>query len=185
MLRRDRAREPQPNSPIALLSLNSCIVDHRLRHVGRPASSKHPLVLIGAVTLSIFSGETASAQRVSGAIVVPLCPATLNVEQTANSVPGWTSDRASSATGRLASMGFYDGPVSEGAHLRPNGLRKRGQITVLESDFDGHLRPIHLGCSYVGTDIILSRPLPASVRRCTITRDAMKPSEVDSVLVCR
>lgn len=131
-----------------------------------------------------FAGA-AMSQRSSNPIPVPVCPATLVVEQSANNVPGWTFDRAKEATGRLEGMGFYDGPVAGEAQLRPNGGRTRGRITTSESDFAGHLKPIHLACSYIGTDIILSRPLPANVRRCTITRDAMKPSETDSVLVCR
>lgn len=128
---------------------------------------------------------TAPAGGQTRPAAVPSCPPSIAVTRSTNPVPGWTIDQTSRAAGQLESVGFYDGPVSEQAQLRPNGGRTRGQITTVEHRFVGNVKPIHMACAYKGTDLVLSRPLPASVRMCTITSDRMMPSATDDSIVCR
>lgn len=143
--------------------------------------------LIGCFAVVAFTGAAslATTPPTTSAIPIPTCPAKLSVTETADPIAGWTVDRESIATGRLQGIGFYDGPVAGGASLRPTGGRTRGKISTTIHAFDGHISPIYLACSYIGTDIVLSRQLPPGVKQCTITSDTMKPSAADDVVSCK
>ncbi|WP_442681597.1 STY0301 family protein [Sphingomonas sp. ASY06-1R] len=112
------------------------------------------------------------------------CPAHLSTTQSAPAVPNWESYRSTKGR-QLNSFGFYDGPVAGDAELAPSDGTKRDKIKTSIYSFEGHLQPIHFACRYRGTDIILSRPLPARIRQCSIRSNATQARISDSVVTCR
>jgi hypothetical protein len=94
------------------------------------------------------------------------CPATVKVRQVAQDVPaGWTS-ALSTVQPRLAGVTFFDGKPEDEASLvydrmtpSRNGMRATWTFAA-----NSH---IWLSCNYTGTNVVLSRALPA-VTRCTV-----------------
>lgn len=134
----------------------------------------------------VMAGSGAMAQRTTAptSALTLGCPARLQTTQTAPATPGWEAYHSLKGGGRLASTGFYLGPVAGDAELKPNGGRTRGNIVVEEHNFYGNQR-IYFACRYQDTEMVLSRPLPLGIKRCTITSDTMKPAATDDVIVCR
>lgn len=121
--------------------------------------------LLGAI--ATLSGAPGAAQSSAS---LATCPARLETTQSAAAPEGWTADRTGTAK-PLAEIGFFDGPVREQAQLAPSAETKRGTRRIATWTFTASERPLRMACFYRGTDIVLSRPLPA-VRQCTITSDA-------------
>jgi hypothetical protein len=102
------------------------------------------------------------------------CPARLETMQSAVAPEGWSADRIGAAK-PLAEIGFFDGPVGEQVQLAPSSETKRGTRRISTWTFAATERPVRMACFYRGTDIVLSQPLPAAVRHCTITADSGTP----------
>lgn len=133
----------------------------------------------------MLTGPLAAAEPEQQA-VAPLtlaCPVRLVTNQSASASPGWEVQRSSKSNGRLSHAGFYSGPVVDDAQLRPNGGGKRGRITTNVHNFTGD-GTIYFGCFYQGTDMVLSKALPAHIRQCTSTSDGTRPT-ADEVIICR
>lgn len=125
----------------------------------------------------------AEPEQQAAAPLTLACPARLVTNQSASAAPGWEVQRSSKSNGRLSRAGFYSGPVIENAQLRPNGGGRRGRITANVHNFTGD-STIYFGCFYQGTDVVLSKALPAHIRQCTSTSDGAKPA-ADDVITCR
>lgn len=109
--------------------------------------------------------EPASAPKPSGA-TGPLCPTRLTSAQSADAPPGWTAER-SARDAPLEAIALFDGPPARQVELAPAAGRRESGWQVAEWRFDRDTRPT-LACRYRGTDIILTRALPVSVRACTL-----------------
>ena len=114
------------------------------------------------------------------------CPPTVPVRQIATEVPtGWTA-AVSAAPVRLAAVTFFDGKPEEEASLVYDRMTpgRTGNRATWTFQSTSH---IWLSCSYSGTNVVLSRPLPG-VTRCTVTykRDSTVTGlpEVDRIF-CR
>ena len=143
------------------------------------------LTIAAAACLAIGQGAAAPLhQPPSARGAVLKCPASLSTTQSAATIPGWQAYNPN-ANNTLDGYGFYDGPVIENAALAPSDERQVGKITTTVWSFEGHTKPIYLACNYNRTSIMLSRQLPATVRRCTIKSDSMKPAAQYDVVTCR
>ena len=96
-----------------------------------------------------------------------VCPTTVPVRQVATEIPdGWSAILAAAPI-RLAAVTFFDGRPEEEAslvydRLVPGRTNTRAHWTFQSSSH------IWLACSYSGTTVVLSRPLPG-VTHCTVT----------------
>ncbi|WP_425228164.1 STY0301 family protein [Sphingomonas sp.] len=151
----------------------------------RSPSLTDRLAAAAAVALILAAGAAWAAPVQPTAPAATLaCPVRLDTSQSAAAVAGWESVR-SPRGGRLDSFGFYDGPVAEEAELAPTGSRRAGRLTTASWTFAGHVKPIYFACRYQGTDIVLSRPVVAAARGCTVTTDTMHPAARDAAISCR
>jgi hypothetical protein len=95
------------------------------------------------------------------------CPKTVQVRQVALDVPaGWTAETDDKSQPTLKSIAFFDGKPEDEASLvydrmTPSRNGKRAVWSFLPASH------IWLACSYTGTAVVLSRPLP-NVSRCTV-----------------
>ena len=109
-----------------------------------------------------------AALTLSAADVVH-CPPTIAVKQQLTSpVPGWsvTSD---GMPHQLAGLTFFDGKPEDKASLAPDkNVAIKGK-SVASWTFDGSGRAIWVACQYAGTNVVLTRELPRSMRSCSIT----------------
>ena len=94
------------------------------------------------------------------------CPSQVEVQpqRIAKTVPGW-SVIASEAPHQLTSITFYDGEPKEKASLAPDETGRQRQVWTLAAQ----TRPYWLSCHYSGTNVVLARPLPPTVKRCEVT----------------
>ena len=144
-----------------------------------PSSIKIALIAGTVAAVSLTGPEAARSQSVP---LVLTCPARLATMQSAAAVPGWQQQRTTK--GRLASVGFYDGDVADDFELAPNGGGKKGRVTTTVHRFTANRSAINFVCRYHGTDIVLSRALPTSIKQCTITADAMSPAATSDRIAC-
>ena len=94
------------------------------------------------------------------------CPRTIQVRQVATDVPSGFTTAVSATPPQLASVTFFDGKPEEEASLvydrkTPGRNGIRAYWTFQPSS------QIWLSCSYSGTSVVLSRPLPG-VTRCMV-----------------
>jgi len=114
------------------------------------------------------------------------CPPTVEVRQVATEVPPGFTPAVSATPPRLAAVAFFDGNPEEEASLVYDRLTpgRHGSRAYWTFQPNAH---IWLSCSYTGTSIVLSRPLP-NVTRCMVAykRDSTVAGlpEVDRVF-CR
>ena len=99
------------------------------------------------------------------------CPATVDVQaqKLVKSIPGWTetSNQMTYDNNRQHVLWFvvmYDGEPKEKASLVPDiDQRLRFGWT-----FARQTRPYWIECHYTRTTVVLSRPIPASVKSCVV-----------------
>jgi hypothetical protein len=98
----------------------------------------------------------------------PTCPASLAVDETLKQSPeGWTQSR-SDIPRRLSGITIFDGDPKELASLV--GDQHKTSKTVLVSTWQFTPGTQYwMSCSYSGTRIVLSRPIPRNYRACAIT----------------
>ena len=97
------------------------------------------------------------------------CPLKIDVTQKlAVQAPGW-SVMADDAPHQLAGLTFFDGTPQEKASLAPDKATPVNGKTVASWTFDAGGGPTWVACHYAGTDVMLTRELPKSVRACSIT----------------
>lgn len=109
---------------------------------------------------------------------LPSCPKTMQVTERPGALPpGFTAysnenppttDLSAVMTLDLEQMQFSDGPPEEQAWLAPDRDERTWQ--------GWHFTPssgkqIWLSCSYTGSKLLLSAPLPANVKYCKVTHD--------------
>ena len=122
-----------------------------------------------AIAMVLFS-STASA-----ATITLTCPDNIQTKQTLiTPVPGWhiSVDRSTTVDGKLHGgvIGFSDGPPEQLATLAPDST------TPSKTDKDRFVNRWTFGesekswqiCTYTGTLIQLSKPLPARITSCSI-----------------
>jgi hypothetical protein len=101
-----------------------------------------------------------------------LCPAKIDVhQQLATPVSGWTPT-TDDTPNQLAGITFYDGTPQEKASLVYDDMKKAGGKQVATWSFTpGSGRQTWVACSYSGTNIQMTKALPASARSCEVTYD--------------
>ncbi|MDQ2860356.1 MAG: hypothetical protein M3T55_06435 [Pseudomonadota bacterium] len=139
---------------------------------------------LGGAALSLWSaGANAAA---------PTCPASLDVVEAPGAVPpGFhaflngdppTQTFSRPVARRLNAIMFSDGPPNEMAWLAPSAGGTRAQR------WDFTPRPgaaTWLSCGYLATSVIVSTPLPATIRSCRVTYDPVASPPIATGLVCR
>ncbi|SFS09681.1 STY0301 family protein [Sphingomonas jatrophae] len=136
--------------------------------------------LLGAVLAA--AGATVACAAPGTAPAVAPCPARIDTQQSAAAPGGWSVDRTGS-TKPLAEIGFFEGAVTDKVQLAPSSEGK-GPRGVSTWRFTPR-QPVRIACIYRGTDVVLSRPLPAGVRTCSITADPRSPIVRPDALSCR
>ncbi len=98
----------------------------------------------------------------------PNCPVSLEVDETLKQSPeGWTEGR-SNIPRRLSGITIFEGDPKELASLV--GEQHKTSKTALVSTW--RFTPgtqYWMSCSYSGTRIVLSRPIPPNYRACVVT----------------
>jgi hypothetical protein len=116
------------------------------------------------------------------------CPSKIEVTQRlAVQVPGW-SVSSDGMPHQLAGLTFFDDNPAEKASLVPDKQAHSGGKTVASWRFPASVRPTWVACRYTGTDIVLTRELPKSVRTCAITystRESIEGSPVIEKIDCQ
>lgn len=103
---------------------------------------------------------------------MPRCPARIPVRQTAI-VDGWTVDR-SMGTVPVVRIGFVGGPADRPARLAPTSRAVRGVDLIEHWTFAPRAGEIRLLCGYNVSDVFIMRPLPAGIRRCSVSTDRVE-----------
>jgi hypothetical protein len=113
-----------------------------------------------------------SLGALSFAVDANICPAKIDVhQQLATPVNGWTA-MTDETPHQLAGITLYDGTPQEKASLVYDDMKKVGAKQVASWSFaPSSGRQTWIACSYSGTDIQLTRALPASTRSCEVTYD--------------
>jgi hypothetical protein len=102
------------------------------------------------------------------------CPAELQTEQRAPKPPqGWTQFIEANTRHLLMNVGFYDGPPVERV-----GLKQESEDDTVPAVWTFDLRKdgrhIWQVCTYSDTSVMLSRPLPDSIKTCRATYEYQK-----------
>ena len=100
------------------------------------------------------------------------CPKSISVTQTADKVPdGWTAGQDKSPI-QLSALTFYDGPPDQEASLAYDSWTKRSGLAYAVWHFTPNSGSgTWLSCHFAGTNVVLSKKLPASTSECTVTYD--------------
>jgi len=117
----------------------------------------------GAMLLSLLAAPALAA--------TPACPPQLAVRQQALNLPDGARAFDISDRHPLISIQFSDGAPDERYWLAPSRQTRRGAFLTNIWEFTASDRPIWLSCGYAGTSIVVSFPLPASLRRCEVPFD--------------
>lgn len=103
--------------------------------------------------------------------VAPPCPARLHTEQSGKAPAGWSAQRLDIYQGALTTVLLSDGPPSQKVYLAPDQSTIEGSRTsnvwVLGRDRSN----VWLTCQYDGTDVVLTRRLPADIIECEAVYD--------------
>jgi hypothetical protein len=100
----------------------------------------------------------------------PNCPATLVVEETLKQSPeGWTQGRAD-VPRRLSGITIFEGDPKDLASLIGE-QRKPSRNTMISTWQFTPGAQYWISCTYSGTRIVLSRPIPSNYRAVVITYD--------------
>lgn|GEM_PF-3596974 len=141
----------------------------------------------------VLSGAAVGAWTpCAGVAAAPACPASLDVAETPGPVPAGfrafvNGDPPAAPDGRatphrLDSISFSDGPPTDIAWLAPTA----GGRSAQRWDFaPGPGAAIWLSCGYLATRVIVSIPLPATIRSCRVAYDAATSPPTASGLACR
>lgn len=119
------------------------------------------LTLLG---ISIWAGSARAASYD--------CPAKINVQQSASSVPdGWNSFHDQDLY-PLTNVSLSEGEPSKRVTLVPTGDRKKGKTSVTTWVFTPSSDGYWLSCLYSGTSIGMTRKLPDGTKSCRVEGDA-------------
>ena len=100
-----------------------------------------------------------------------LCPETVSAKQTgASPAPEW-SVSYSNMPSQLEMITFYNGPPKDEASLVYDRLVRAKDSSTAMWKFVQDPRGYWVKCSYRGTTLELSKPLPSTVSRCRVTND--------------
>ena len=118
-----------------------------------------------------------------------LCPETVSVKQTgAPPAPEW-SVSYSNVPSQLEVITFYSGPPKDEASLVFDSLVRTKDSSIATWKFAQDPRGYWVKCSYRGTTLELSKPLPSTVSQCRVTydRDVGSPSGLPAIkrMVCQ
>lgn len=130
-----------------------------------------------SVVLVIGSVQVTHAARV-------VCPPYVNVqEKLATDAPAEWNFRSSDPIRYLGGVTLFDGDPVHQVSLVPDTDRKTtGKERIATWRFTKSERPIWLSCSYDGTGVTFTRPLPDDVRSCTLL---YAPSTVIKKISCQ
>ena len=123
--------------------------------------------MIGAGPLAAFllAGSAAAGATTSS---LPPCPESVQIEDKLSApVAGWTADR-SSEPHRLAGITLFDGKPALRASLVGDDQVGPGSSSVTTWTLARN-RDYWLSCSYAGTNVTLTREIPADLRYCSAT----------------
>jgi hypothetical protein len=96
------------------------------------------------------------------------CPQTIVVEQRASApTPDWTVSYSGYETA-VAGVTIFDGPPAQQASLVPDSEQPVGDNIFQVWQLPKSDRGYWLQCNYANSTAQISRPLPASVRRCEV-----------------
>jgi hypothetical protein len=126
--------------------------------------------LAGGLRLcALFAAVVAGASIMSPCQVVN-CPDTIDVEQKlVRNIAGWTS-RVDDTPNRLAGVTFFDGPPEQQASLvYQSETNSKGKKYATWSFGTTSTRLVWIACSYSGTNVVLSQPLPKATSQCSVT----------------
>ncbi len=102
--------------------------------------------------------------------VEPNCPATIAIEETLSKTPeGWTQGR-SDIPRRLSGITIFEGDPKEQASLIGEQRKTSTNTMISTWRFEPGAR-YWISCTYSGTRIVLSRPIPPNYRAVVITYD--------------
>jgi len=140
------------------------------------------------LTMSLAAAATFSAALPAHA-TDSLCPDAVSVKQTgAAPTPEW-SVSYSAMPNRLDMVTFYDGPPKDEASLVYDDFVKAKDSSTATWKFPRQARAYWVKCSYAGTTLELSRPLPLTVSSCRVIydRDARFPAGLPAIkrIACR
>jgi hypothetical protein len=98
-----------------------------------------------------------------------LCPATVNVKQSgAAPTPAWTVSYSTTPS-ELEMVTFYSGPPKDEASLVYDRIVKTKDSSLATWNFGPDPHGYWVKCSYSGTTIELSQPLPPTLKSCRVT----------------
>jgi hypothetical protein len=108
----------------------------------------------------------------------PSCPKTLQVAEKPAAIPDGfkafangnppSEDLTAAAKAELNQIMFSDGPPTETAWLAPDRDERTYQVYTLSASAG---RQTWLSCGYSNTSVIISMPLPDSIKSCKVTHD--------------
>ena len=98
-----------------------------------------------------------------------VCPRPISVTESLNAEPpaGWTV-RAIGTPRYLAGVSFYDGDPSQDFDLAPDSDEPAGKERIATWIFGKRVEPIWLVCRYLGTGIMLQKPLSLAFGKCQV-----------------
>jgi hypothetical protein len=122
----------------------------------------------------------------------PSCPKTLQVAEKPAAIPDGfkafangnppSEDLAAAAKADLNQIMFSDGPPTEIAWLAPDRDERTYQVYAFSAS-EG--RQTWLSCGYFNTSVIISMPLPASIKSCKVTHDPSVQGYPATGMSCR
>jgi hypothetical protein len=102
------------------------------------------------------------------------CPPALTLKQEAVAPPAGWSASDDGQRHRLAGVTFFDGPPKELASLVYDDSASAGGEWTGIWHFGPNPRGFWIACSYSGTSVVLSRPVPKEVKVCRVRYEREK-----------
>lgn len=122
----------------------------------------------------------------------PSCPKTLQVAEKPTAIPDGfkaftdtnppSEDLSAATKVELNRIMFSDGPPNEIAWLAPDRDERKYQVYAFSAS-EG--RQTWLSCGYSNTGIMISMPLPASIKSCKVTHDPSVQDYPATGMTCR
>jgi len=125
---------------------------------------KQALRVVAAASLMICAAPSALAEDI-------VCPVTTKIESaTLVEVPdGWTEGLSNHRL-RVRAAGFYSGPPSGMAELKPDFSREKAGVVRERWTFEGYPenKGIWVSCVYEGYVVSLAKKIPQNITECTV-----------------
>src|SRR5450755_2942145 len=134
-----------------------------------PSSFGERMTFAGSLRLFAFLTAIVAVASIVSPCAVVSCPDSIAVEQKlVRNIAGWTP-RVDDTPIRLAGVTFFDGPPEQQASLvYQRETNSKGNRSATWSFDATSNRLIWITCSYSGTNIVLSQPLPKATSQCLV-----------------